>query len=174
MREFMPPLLLILAALVLLLIASRLFAKSGLPKGKVVYADTDQWQRVPEPLYDPQLNLVGKPDYVVALKDGSLVPVEVKSMNAPQTPYDSHVIQLAAYGYLLEATRDKKPAYGLLKYADKTFQVDFPPELESELVWLIGEVRSAEALREAPPRSHEEPARCRGCGYRENCEDRLV
>jgi len=147
--------------------------RTGLPQGKVIYADSDQWQAVTEPLYDPQLKLTGKPDYILGLREGVLVPVEVKSMPAPTQPYANHVMQLAAYCLLLERTSGQRPPYGLLRYREQTFQVDYTPELEQTLLALIAGMRAAESQGEEPARSHAEVSRCRGCGYREICDQRL-
>ena len=104
--------LLVLAAAVLFLWSARKRRQTGLPTGKIVYADTDAWQKLPAPLYDPSLRLTGKPDYVVDIGGGVRVPVEVKSAPAPAEPYDSHVMQLAAYCLLLERSSGKRPPYG--------------------------------------------------------------
>jgi len=93
--------------------------ESGLPQAQVVYADTDLWQRVPETLVDHQLGLVGKPDYVMKTRHGSLIPVEVKTGHTPETPYDSHKLQLMAYGLLIRSNYAQTPEYGLLHYPER-------------------------------------------------------
>ncbi|HWT77906.1 MAG TPA: CRISPR-associated protein Cas4, partial [Candidatus Methylomirabilis sp.] len=57
--------LLVLLAGYLFWKASRRRAETGLPGGRVIYADPKQWGRVEEPLYDARLGLTGKPDYLV-------------------------------------------------------------------------------------------------------------
>ncbi|MGB4595871.1 MAG: CRISPR-associated protein Cas4 [Anaerolineaceae bacterium] len=166
--------LLILALALLAFLLSRLLAKqSGLPEGRMVYSDDEAFQKLPKPLYDRELNLVGKPDYVITLKDGSIVPVEYKSQNAPATPYDSHILQLSAYAYLCEKSFRRRPAYGLIRYADKTFQLDYDKRREKELLDLLTEIRRCELEGEAPARSHNQTSRCRGCGYGSICDQRL-
>jgi CRISPR-associated exonuclease Cas4 len=100
------------------------------------------------------------------------VPVEVKSGWAPPTPRQNHVFQLAAYCLLVERSTGKRPPYGLIAYRNRTFAVDYTPELEARLTGLIVEIRRQEHLGEAH-RSHEEPARCAACGYRSVCEEKL-
>jgi CRISPR-associated exonuclease Cas4 len=165
--------LLVLAAAVLFLWSARKRRQTGLPTGKIVYADTDAWQKLPAPLYDPSLRLTGKPDYVVDIGGGVRVPVEVKSASAPDEPYDSHVMQLAAYCLLLERGSGKRPPYGLLRYRDRTFRVDYTPGLEESLLNLISSVRAAENCPDGPPRSHVQASRCRACGYRQHCTQAL-
>ena len=167
-------LLLLALALALLLLSLRERKKSRLPDAQVIYADTDLWQRVPQTLVDHQLGLVGKPDYVMKTRQGSLIPVEVKTGHTPDTPYDSHKLQLMAYGLLIQSNYAQTPEYGLLHYPDKDFRVDFTPELEKRLMQTLEDIRQVENQKEAPARSHSSSARCRSCGYREICDQKLV
>ncbi len=165
-------LLLLLAALVLFWQASRQRKATGLPGGRIIYADTRAWGAVEKPLFDPTLNLTGKPDYLVE-QAGFTIPVEVKSGRAPSEPYDNHIFQLAAYCRLVEHTLGKRPPYGILHYANQTFAVDYTPELESALIDLLAQVRAQERRGDAD-RSHDQPGRCSHCGYRQHCDQRLV
>ncbi len=105
---------LLLAALVLALVSRWQRRSAGLPPGRVTYADPSLWGKVEKPLYDPSTGLVGKPDYLVETKEG-IIPVEVKSGAAPSNPYEGHVLQLAAYCYLVSKTTGKRPPYGLIE-----------------------------------------------------------
>ena len=168
---FLIPVLLIIIALALLWIARRRRAAAGLPPGRVVYTDTGQGRKVEKPLFDPVSGLVGKPDYLVE-QEGVLIPVEVKSSYAPSEPYDSHIYQLAAYCLLVFKVYGKRPPHGLLRYRNRTFAIDFTAELEARLLDRLAEMRMQEKAGSAN-RSHESPARCAGCGYRETCDQRL-
>lgn len=163
--------LLLAVALVVFWLARRQRYATGLPAGRVIYSDTNRWNRVEKPLYDPVSGLTGKPDYLVEEND-HLIPVEVKSSRAPSLPHDSHIFQLAAYCRLVERTYNKRPPYGILRYRDRTFSIDYTHELEQELDNLLDEIRQQERFGEAD-RSHEEPARCARCGYRAVCDQRL-
>jgi CRISPR-associated exonuclease Cas4 len=163
--------LLFLIALVALWLARRQRKSSGLPSGRVIYSDADHWGKVEKPLYDPVSGLTGKPDYLVE-ENGFLIPVEVKSSRAPNLPHDSHIYQLAAYCLLVERTYAKRPPYGILRYRDKTFSIDFTRELQHELEDLLDTIHNQEKRGEAN-RSHQEPARCAHCGYRSFCNQRL-
>ncbi len=173
MKDWLWILLLVLAAAVLFLWSARKRRQTGLPTGKIVYADTDAWQKLPAPLFDPTLRLTGKPDYVVDIGGGVRVPVEVKSAAAPAAPYASHGMQLAAYCLLLERDTSQRPPYGLLRYRDRTFQVDYTSALEESLLALIANIRAAENCPDGPPRSHAQASRCRACGYRQYCNQPL-
>ena len=166
-------LLLMVLASGLLVLSMRERRKSRLPDARVVYADTDLWQKVPETLADFQLGLVGKPDYVMKTRQGSLIPVEVKTGRTPESPYDSHRLQLMAYGLLIRSSYAQSPEYGLLHYSEKDFRVDFTPELEARLMETLVEIRQVEKRIEAPNRSHNTSARCHSCGYRGICDQKL-
>ena len=91
---------LFLLALVLFFLSARTRRDAGLPGGKVMYADTGKWEKVEKPLYDPVTQVAGRPDYLVQ-HGREVIPVEVKSGSAPDSPYDSHIFQLAAYCLLV-------------------------------------------------------------------------
>ncbi|HEX8993234.1 MAG TPA: CRISPR-associated protein Cas4 [Anaerolineales bacterium] len=165
------PLLLLLVGLVLLWQSSRQRKQAGLPGGRVIYTDTRAWGALDKPLYDHDLGLTGKPDYLVE-HEGQLVPVEVKTGRTPEAPYDSHIFQVAAYCLLVEKTYGKRPAYGIIHYPHRDFAVDYTAELESALLEQLAEMRRDE-VRHNVPRSHEEPMRCRSCGFRKVCDQRL-
>jgi CRISPR-associated exonuclease Cas4 len=162
---------LLLAGLWLLRRAGRQRRRSGLPPGRVIYADTGAWQRVERPLFSRRHRLTGKPDYL--LQDGDeIIPVEIKSGAAPPQPYPSHVLQLAAYCLLVAETYGARPSYGIVRYRDQTFAVDFTAHLETWLLDTLDEIRQ-DAAADDVPRSHDNPAQCAACGYRPFCNQSL-
>ncbi len=151
---------------------------AGLPLGRVVAMDTlrlsdlaESRRDVAEPLYDPVLDLTGRPDYLVQT-GRHVIPVEVKSGRAHAGPLPGHVLQLAAYCRLVHAQTSRRPPYGILRYADRAFAVDYTESLEAELRRTLEAMRSFGA--QAPPRSHESAGRCRACGLRHACDQRLA
>jgi CRISPR-associated exonuclease Cas4 len=166
-------LILLALAVLVWLLASRTRRGTGLPPGVVVYSDTGGWARVERPLFSATLQLTGKPDYLVRQRD-SIIPVEVKSGHAPAGgPHAGHLYQLAAYCALVAEAYGRRPAYGIIQYADRTLAVDYSRELEAELHSLLAEIR-ADAASPGAARSHDSAARCRACGFREMCEETLV
>lgn len=161
-----------LLALVLLVAALRLRRSTGLGWRRVVYSDTRAWQSTPEPLIAREYGLVGKPDYIVR-RGRHLVPVEVKPGRRARTPYDSDLMQLAAYCLLMEATTGKRPPFGILRYADATFEIPFDDRRRRELLDTLAAMH-ADMTSEYVPRSHDEPGRCGGCGFAERCEESLA
>ena len=164
-------LFLFILALILLWLSSRQRKQAGLPGGRIIYTDTRAWGEVEKPLYDAQLGLTGKPDYLVE-QNGQIIPVEVKSGRAPDAPYDSHIYQIAAYCLLVQRGMGKRPPYGIIHYSDRDFAVDYTPELENHLLDVLAEMRRDE-VRTGVARSHEVPARCHRCGYRDLCDQKL-
>lgn len=163
-------LLTFILAIILFWISSQQRHRSGLPGGRVIYADTRAWCKpVEKPLYDSYLGLTGKPDYLVEEGD-QIIPVEVKSSRVTESPYDSHIYQLAAYCMLVDRTLGKRPRYGILHYPKRTFAIDFTPELESAVIQMLMVMQEN---RKAYPRSHNSPQRCAKCGFRSVCDQAL-
>jgi len=165
----------LVAALVLFNLARSQREETGLPiNARVVYSDTGAWEKVEKPLFSRRYALAGKPDYLVEDK-GAIIPVEVKPNRVAPSPRESDVMQLMAYGLLIEETIGQGqavPKYGLLKYRDAVFQVDFTDELRVEVIDLMNAMRS-DAGRKDVERSHEQARRCAACGYRSECEQML-
>lgn len=144
--------------------------QTGLPKGEVVYADTEGWEAC-RPLFARRWRLAGKPDYIVRV-GADIIPVEVKLGRRAAHPYEGDVLQLAAYCLLVEANEGRPPPHGLLRYHDTTFRIPYDDALRERLLTVMDEMRRA--LRApAPPRSHDDPVRCRHCGHRTICDARL-
>ncbi len=169
---FIGAILLLFGGLALLVTSRWLRRRAGIPAGRVIYADMRTWHACPEPLRAPSVNLVGKPDYLVQ-RWRYVLPVEVKSGQAPSEPYRSHVLQLAAYCLLVEETYDHRPPYGLIHYADRTFAVNYTRELEQALLdtiaWMREDMQDGQA-----DRNHNDPARCRACSYVAYCDQQLA
>lgn len=162
--------LLLACAVALLVLALRLRRSTGIPWARVQASDTG-WQRAEQPLVSRRYGLVGKPDYVLETR-GGLIPVEVKPGRKASSPYESDLMQLAAYCLLIEDTTGRAPPYGLLRYAQQTFKLPYTPALRSELLELIAEMQEHRGAQDVA-RSHDSAARCRGCGFYAACDDRL-
>ncbi len=162
----------LVAAVVLFALARFERGRTGLPvAAKIVYADTGAWKRMEQPLFSRRYALAGKPDYVLEQK-GAVIPVEVKPKRRAPEPRTGDVMQLAAYGLLVEEWRRVAPPYGLLKYRDAVFQIDFTNSLYAQLLAVMDAMRRDFGAGDVA-RDHAEPARCRGCGYRAQCGQAL-
>ena len=163
---------LFLAGLALFLTGRWTRSQTGVPAGQVIQSDTSTWRRPDRPLFSARYRLTGRPDYVV--DDGqNRIPVEVKSSRAPAQPHASHVMQLAAYCLLVRETWSRRPPYGILQYADRTFAIDFTPQLEQELLDLLSAMR-VEIDADEVHRHHNQPGRCARCGFRPICDESLA
>lgn len=165
-------LLTLVLALVLFLAARAQRAHTGLPWGaRIIYTDTGAWKKVERPLLARRYGLIGKPDYIVT-QDGATIPIEVKPNRRAHTPYESDVLQLAAYALLVEEHFGASVEYGWLKYREHVFQVPITPELRARLADVITAMQRALTARDVA-RSHTEPRRCHACGYRAECGQAL-
>jgi CRISPR-associated exonuclease Cas4 len=147
-------------------------AQTGLPEGDVIYTDTSTWFQNADSLVVRSLKLVGKPDYLIQEADGSIVPVEIKSGKAPAEPHEGHVLQLAAYCVLVMENYQVRPPYGIIQYKDTAFAVDFTADMEEDLYDLLAEMRETMFVDEVD-RDHNDWQRCRRCGLRTACGQRL-
>ncbi len=163
--------ILIFLALVLFGISHLLAKRTGIPDGRIIYSDPGVWKKALKPLYDAGIGLTGRPDYLIK-KDDQIIPAEVKSSWAPRSPYDSHILQLAAYCVLVESTYGQRPPYGLLRYKNRTFKIKFTSALEERVLEKIDIIRKQKNKADTP-RSHNHPNRCARCGYRNICDQRL-
>jgi CRISPR-associated exonuclease Cas4 len=143
--------------------------KARIVSGDVAYSDSGG--NVPM-MRSKIVPLQGRPDYIV-LQKGSLIPVEVKTGKTPPRPYVSHVMQLAAYCYLVAENRNQRPPFGVLSYPDKQFEVPYTPELEDQMLKTLLRIQLASRTGEAH-RNHENPKRCLGCSRRDACPERLA
>jgi len=172
----LPPLFLLLAGLSFWL-ALALRRNTGIPWVRVVGSDTggDHHHSLAQPLLARQIGLTGKPDYILE-KGGVWFPVEVKPGRHATSPYESDVMQVAAYCLLLEETTGSPPPYGLLRYARTTFRVPYTPSVRERVLNVLEAMWADLTDDDDEPcaRSHSNPARCRHCGFVAICEESLV
>jgi len=172
---------LLLAITLLLLAAALYFAlrtglgqrASGLPVGAVIYQDTVRaGEQAAPPLVSRRYGLSGKPDYLV--RDGAtIIPVEVKTGRTPREPYDSQRIQLFVYCLLVEEEYGVTPPYGILRYPERTFELEYGAAEREWVLETLADLRAEQHAVDVAP-NHDAPARCRGCEYLDLCgQDRL-
>jgi CRISPR-associated exonuclease Cas4 len=166
-----PGLALLVAGILLLMLTRRGMHATGLPAGRIVSIDTTGLKPHEEVLFDAELGLCGRPDYLLR-KGRNLIPVEVKSGKAPAAPYESHILQLGAYLMLAWSERGHRPPYGVMAYEGAAFRIPFTPGLEAEVRETITRMRAALGL--SVERSHQSAERCSGCGYNAICDQALA
>jgi CRISPR-associated exonuclease Cas4 len=149
-------------------------ARAGVPiNARVVSSDTGAWARLEKPLFSRRYQLTGKPDYIVRDDTGATIPIEVKPTRTTPHPRHSDTMQLMAYGVLIEEKFGTRPAYGLLKYRDEVFEIAFTEELRAEFFETLKEMRAARRAKNVS-RNHADAVKCKYCGYRDACEERLA
>jgi CRISPR-associated exonuclease Cas4 len=165
----------VLLGLILARLSLRNAQTTGLPAAhvKVVYNDTGEREEVDEPLFSKRYGLTGKPDYVLRTRAG-IVPVELKPLRNADQPYESDIMQLAAYCLLLEDVWDTSPSHGLLRYRTHTFKIEWTDELRDALLDILDEMRElykfpAHEGGDLPEPNHDMTARCRACGFHYVC-----
>lgn len=94
-------------------------------------------------LLAPKLQMQGKPDYIFQtwfLK--KYIPLEIKSgVLKEDEPHLGDVYQLAAYFLIIEEVYGKKPPYGKLVYANKTFKIKNTFKIRKELKQTLTQMR---------------------------------
>lgn len=158
------------AIAVLLGLASVLLFRWFGVSGRVVASDSIVARRTAI-MRSAEFGISGKPDYLVEER-GRVVPVEIKPLRRSARPWLRDVVQLSAYCLLLEECEPRFAGYGYLRYANRTFRIDFTDSLREELL------RTADALRADivaadVDRDHDDPGRCARCSLRAACGQAL-
>ena len=150
---------LVAVAILLAVVSVVLVRRSGL-RGRVVASDSVV-SRPSRALRSAHHGIVGKPDYLVE-EHGRIVPVELKPSRESDSPWLRDVVQLAAYCLLLEETEPRFAGYGYLRYASRTFRIDFTDRVRGELLRTLAEMRADLTAADVPP-NHRDPRRCARC-----------
>jgi CRISPR-associated exonuclease Cas4 len=164
----------VIAAALARFVGRGLFARTVFPTRDILYADVSSTFPQPAPFTSRRSRLSGRPDYLVRVKDG-IAPVELKSSRFPSSgrPYDCHLFQMAAYCLLVEDVCRVSVPYGLVQYEDRTIRVEYTPSLRASLLALLDEIRTAKRGGECHI-NHNQPSKCRSCGFRSICGESLV
>lgn len=156
----------------------------GLLMGSIVLWVGGRWLRKrlsgnPFPNLQGQLvsfkyGITGKPDLILE-QGGYPIPVLTKRGLAPKSPHDSHVAQILVHCLLIEDTTQITPPYGIIRYDNRTFEVDYDNEMYAMLVDLLEEMHhECEHEIALLPRSHHKKQYCAGCRHRKKCDESLI
>lgn len=133
--------LLFITGVILLIIILREKKEVGVLGKPSVYSDTEL--QPGEILYASDIQLCGKPDYVVQ-ENGYYLPVEVKTGRTPTNePYQNHVMQLMAYCYLAEEKYASTIRGGIIKYPDKEYRVQYTDEARRSVEVAVSDILKA-------------------------------
>ncbi|MGB9780182.1 MAG: CRISPR-associated protein Cas4 [Caldanaerobacter sp.] len=120
----------------------------GFRGGKLIYVDKPQQVREKGVIYGKLLKsekygLTGKPDYIYQIGD-ELIPIELKSAEAEDSPYFKDVMQLVAYFIILEEEYQRKVKRGRIVYKNTMFEVYNRKYLKKELLRILDQMREME------------------------------
>ncbi len=157
--------LLLLVAIIFASASAILSARSDLA-GRVIASDGPV-SRPSRVLRSARFGIAGKPDYLV-VENGRIAPVELKPTRESDRPWLRDVVQLAAYCLLVAETHEQFAGYGYLRYAHRTFRIDFTDTMRAELLRTVESLRSDLSAEDAEP-NHSDPRRCARCALRAPC-----
>ena len=163
----------------------------GLLLGSVIFWWAGRWMRrrlmfpsggfspvsgLQQQLVSYKYGVTGKPDLIIE-REGFAVPVLVKTGRVDKSPYESHLAQIMVHCLLIEEETQQAPPYGIIRYDNRTFEIDYDDEMFNSVVDLLDEMHTSREQfdREAgPERSHDIRQRCYACRYCKRCEESLV
>jgi CRISPR-associated exonuclease Cas4 len=121
-----------------------------------------------------EFGLTGKPDLILQ-QNGTTIPVLVKKGQAHTAPHESHLAQILAYCLLVQETIGHPPPYGIIRYDNRTFEVDYDEEAYHMLLDVLAEMHEQRAhFGLKLPRSHSIDQRCYACRHHKNCDQSLI
>lgn len=140
----------------------------GVKRASSIYSD----EKGTKMLIAQDLGLQGKPDMIFEtwiLR--SYIPLEIKSGKLKEDmPHQGDLYQLVIYFILIEAVYGKKPPYGKLVYANKTFKIRNTVKLRKMALKTVEEMR-AMLKNECEVEVTPDYTKCRHCVCRETvCE----
>lgn len=116
------------------------------------------------------LGLAGRPDRLIRLKNGTVIPLEMKST---KKIYDSHRIQIAAYLLLVEETYGERPPHGFVVLGDGSkIKIKNTHRLRRWALKTAKQIRNQRFDLTRPTKIWPTPAKCRSCGFRQDCRRR--
>lgn len=160
------PLALIVLGLALFWLSQQKRRRLHMPEGEAIYEDVQEGRG--QLLVSHRYGLKGRPDFLLE-QNGQIIPVEAKTGRTPAYPYPSHVMQLI----VIEDNYGFRPPYGVIRYAERQFIVEFAPEHEAALAQILTDMRHKRQFPDVH-RSHNNPRMCAACGVRENCDEQLA
>lgn len=140
----------------------------GVKRASSIYSD----EKGTKMLIAQELGLQGKPDMIFEtwiLRN--YIPLEIKSGKLKEDmPHEGDLYQLVIYFILVEAVYGKRPPYGKLVYANKTFKIRNTARLRKMALKTVEEMR-AMLDKKYRPEVTPDYTKCRHCVCRETvCE----
>lgn len=122
-------------------------------------------------LRSQRLGLVGKPDRIVQL-GSHYIPEEKKP---GRRVYETYKAQMGVYLLLVEEHYGVRPPYGILVLDDgRRVEIRNTERLRQWVLRIAQDIREHRQNLPRPLPPPESVAKCRGCGHRQTCTQRLV
>lgn len=123
-------------------------------------------------LSSPSLGLSGRPDRLIRLKNGAVIPVEKKSS---KRLYDSHRVQMGAYLLLVEEAYGVRPPFGIMVLGDgRETTIANTGRLRRWTLKIADDIRAQRADASRPARVRATPGQCWSCAVRDHCTQRVA
>jgi len=125
-------------------------------------------------LFSRSVGLCGKPAYVIE-NNKEMIPVDVKSGRKPEAPFFNHVLQNAAYCFLVEEQLETTVPHGIIRYGmeKNSHIIDWNQDLRGLLLEKLSEMEKILNGDGEAHRNHNRPGKCKNCSRREACPERL-
>ena len=118
------------------------------------------------------LGLSGRPDRLIRLKSGAIIPVEKKSS---KRLYDSHRVQMGAYLLLVEEAYGVRPPFGAMVLGDgREATIPNTARLRRWTLKIADDIRAQRADASRPARVRATPGQCQSCAVRDHCTQRAA
>lgn len=123
-------------------------------------------------LSSTSLGLSGRPDRLIRLKNGAIIPKEKKSS---KRLYDSHRIQVGAYLLLVEEAYGFRPPYGVVVLGDgREAKIPNTARLRRWTLSVAEDIRAQRADASRLAHVRPTPGKCRSCAVRDHCTQRAA
>ena len=121
-------------------------------------------------LRSEKLGLMGRPDRIV--RRGRKIIVE--DMKSATRLYDSHRAQMGVYLLLVEEHYGQRPSHAVIVFKDgRRHKIKNTRALRSMVLKAVKRIKKARADLDRELRARPAPGKCRSCGQRENCKQRV-
>ena len=123
-------------------------------------------------LKSTNLGLSGRPDRLIRLRNGAVIPEEKKSATRLHPNLE---VQLGVYLLLVEEAYRIRPPFGTLILADDSrHKIRNTGSLRRRTLKLADQLRRQRADLSRPARVNPTPRQCRSCGFRESCSQAVA
>ncbi len=161
MQEFLAVIVLVALVVVVLLLLVR--RKYGFGAGKTISHDNMT-------LRSKRLGLIGRPDRIVE-RGGQFI---VEDKKPGSRLFDSHRAQMGVYMLLVEEHFGVRPSHAVVVLGNGTrAKVNNTEKLRENVLRVVSRIREAKANLNQPLKARGSVAKCRACGQRKNCRQRV-